>query len=108
MASHVERPYHVAIVGSGPWGFFAAASLRLLHVQPVCQQCFEAARTVVPQRKPTGQAYCRASLPIHGMALNITLDGYADALNFGFVGRSETPPPPAKARHPYRRRPRST
>src|SRR5246127_2028917 len=27
MASHVERPYHVAIVGSGPSGFFAAASL---------------------------------------------------------------------------------
>jgi WS/DGAT C-terminal domain len=44
----------------------------------------------------------------HGMALNITLDGYADALNFGFVGRSETPPPPAKARHLHRRRPRST
>src|SRR5271156_6712690 len=27
MASHVERPYHVANVGSGPSGFFAAASL---------------------------------------------------------------------------------
>ncbi len=27
MSSHVERPYHVAIVGSGPSGFFAAASL---------------------------------------------------------------------------------
>src|SRR5271156_4586004 len=27
MASHVERPYPVAIVGSGPSGFFAAASL---------------------------------------------------------------------------------
>ena len=27
MASHVERPYYVAIVGSGPSGFFAAASL---------------------------------------------------------------------------------
>ena len=27
MLSHVERPYHVAIVGSGPSGFFAAASL---------------------------------------------------------------------------------
>jgi ferredoxin/flavodoxin---NADP+ reductase len=27
MASHVERPYHAAIVGSGPSGFFAAASL---------------------------------------------------------------------------------
>src|ERR1700722_12206834 len=27
MPSHVERPYHVAIVGSGPSGFFAAASL---------------------------------------------------------------------------------
>src|ERR1700753_499464 len=27
MASHVERPYHVAIVGSGASGFFAAASL---------------------------------------------------------------------------------
>jgi ferredoxin/flavodoxin---NADP+ reductase len=27
MATHIERPYHVAIVGSGPSGFFAAASL---------------------------------------------------------------------------------
>jgi ferredoxin/flavodoxin---NADP+ reductase len=27
MASHVERPHYVAIVGSGPSGFFAAASL---------------------------------------------------------------------------------
>jgi ferredoxin/flavodoxin---NADP+ reductase len=27
MPSHVERPYYVAIVGSGPSGFFAAASL---------------------------------------------------------------------------------
>jgi ferredoxin/flavodoxin---NADP+ reductase len=27
MSRHVERPYHVAIVGSGPSGFFAAASL---------------------------------------------------------------------------------
>src|ERR1700751_768184 len=27
MANHVERPYYVAIVGSGPSGFFAAASL---------------------------------------------------------------------------------
>jgi ferredoxin len=27
MATHLERPYHVAIVGSGPSGFFAAASL---------------------------------------------------------------------------------
>ena len=26
------------------------------------------------------------SIPIHGMALNITLHGYADMLNFGFVG----------------------
>ena len=26
MFSHVERPYHVAIVGSLPSGFFAAAS----------------------------------------------------------------------------------
>jgi hypothetical protein len=26
MATHLERPYHVAIVGSGPSGFFAAAS----------------------------------------------------------------------------------
>jgi uncharacterized NAD(P)/FAD-binding protein YdhS len=27
MATHIERPYHVAIVGSGPSGFFTAASL---------------------------------------------------------------------------------
>jgi ferredoxin/flavodoxin---NADP+ reductase len=27
VAAHIERPYHVAIVGSGPSGFFAAASL---------------------------------------------------------------------------------
>src|ERR1700751_5764021 len=27
MSRHVERPYHLAIVGSGPSGFFAAASL---------------------------------------------------------------------------------
>jgi ferredoxin--NADP+ reductase len=26
MSRHVERPYHVTIVGSGPSGFFAAAS----------------------------------------------------------------------------------
>jgi ferredoxin/flavodoxin---NADP+ reductase len=26
MPGHVERPYRVAIVGSGPSGFFAAAS----------------------------------------------------------------------------------
>ena len=26
------------------------------------------------------------SIPIHGMALNITLQSYADTLNFGFVG----------------------
>jgi ferredoxin--NADP+ reductase len=26
MSRHVERPYHVAIVGSGPSGFFVAAS----------------------------------------------------------------------------------
>ena len=26
------------------------------------------------------------SIPMHGMALNITLHGYADMLNFGFIG----------------------
>ena len=26
------------------------------------------------------------SIPIHGMALNITLQSYADTLNIGFVG----------------------
>jgi WS/DGAT/MGAT family acyltransferase len=26
------------------------------------------------------------SIPMHGMALNITLHGYADTLNFGFIG----------------------
>jgi hypothetical protein len=68
MASHVGRPYHVAIVGSGPSGFFAAASLRVLHVQPVRQQCFEAARTVVPQRKPawTGILSSIPTNPRHG------------------------------------------
>jgi cation diffusion facilitator CzcD-associated flavoprotein CzcO len=32
MVTHVERPYYVAIVGSGPSGFFAAASLLAVHV----------------------------------------------------------------------------
>ncbi len=26
------------------------------------------------------------SIPMHGMALNITLEGYADTMNFGFIG----------------------
>lgn len=32
------------------------------------------------------------SIPMHGMALNITLQSYADTLNFGFVGCSKTLP----------------
>ena len=32
------------------------------------------------------------SIPIHGMALNITLQSYADTLNFGFVGCRDTLP----------------
>jgi diacylglycerol O-acyltransferase / wax synthase len=32
------------------------------------------------------------SIPVHGMALNITLHGYADMLNFGFVGCRDTLP----------------
>jgi diacylglycerol O-acyltransferase / wax synthase len=38
------------------------------------------------------EAYYPVSIPIHGMALNITLHGYADTLNFGFVGCRETLP----------------
>ena len=26
------------------------------------------------------------SIPMHGMALNITLESYADTMNFGFIG----------------------
>lgn len=32
------------------------------------------------------------SIPMHGMALNITLQSYADTLNFGFVGCRDTLP----------------
>lgn len=32
------------------------------------------------------QASYPASIPVHGQALNITCSGYADTLNFGFVG----------------------
>lgn len=32
------------------------------------------------------------SIPIHGMALNITLQSYADTMNFGFVGCRDTLP----------------
>ena len=32
------------------------------------------------------------SIPIHGMALNITLQSYADTINFGFVGCRDTLP----------------
>lgn len=32
------------------------------------------------------------SIPIHGMALNITLESYADTLNFGFIGCREAVP----------------
>lgn len=46
----------------------------------------------MPQWKPTGEAYYPVSIPIHGMALTIMLHGYADALNFGFVGCRETLP----------------
>jgi diacylglycerol O-acyltransferase / wax synthase len=46
----------------------------------------------VPQWTPTGEAYCPASIPIHGMAVKVTLHGYPDALNFGFVGCREALP----------------
>lgn len=32
------------------------------------------------------------SIPIHGMALNITLESYADTLNFGFIGDRDSVP----------------
>lgn len=32
------------------------------------------------------------SIPMHGLALNITLQSYADTLNFGFIGCSKTLP----------------
>jgi diacylglycerol O-acyltransferase len=32
------------------------------------------------------------SIPMHGMALNITLQSYADTLNFGFIGCRDTLP----------------
>lgn len=32
------------------------------------------------------------SIPIHGMALNITLESYADTLNFGFIGCRDAVP----------------
>lgn len=32
------------------------------------------------------------SIVAHGMALNITLHGYADTLNFGFIGCRDTLP----------------
>lgn len=32
------------------------------------------------------------SIPAHGLALNITLHGYADTLNFGFIGCRDTVP----------------
>jgi len=38
------------------------------------------------------EAYYPVSMANHGMALNITLHGYADTLNFGFVGCRETLP----------------
>ncbi len=40
---------------------------------------------VVVQRFPLEATY-PVSIPIHGMALNITLQSYADTMNFGFVG----------------------
>ena len=33
-----------------------------------------------------------ASIPIHGMALNITVLSYAGTLNFGFIGCRDTLP----------------
>ena len=32
------------------------------------------------------------SIPTHGMALNITLETYADTMNFGFIGDREAVP----------------
>ena len=32
------------------------------------------------------------SIPAHGMALNITLETYADTMNFGFIGDREAVP----------------
>ncbi len=38
------------------------------------------------------QAIYPLSIPTHGMALNITLESYADTLAFGFIGCRETLP----------------
>jgi len=38
------------------------------------------------------EAYYPVSIPIHGMALNITLFSYADTINFGFVGCRDAVP----------------
>lgn len=38
------------------------------------------------------EAYYPVSIPGHGMALNVTLHGYADGLDFGFIGCRDTLP----------------
>jgi diacylglycerol O-acyltransferase len=38
------------------------------------------------------EAYYPVSIPGHGMALNVTLHGYADTLDFGFIGCRDTLP----------------
>lgn len=38
------------------------------------------------------EAVYPVSIPAHGMALNITLETYADTMNFGFIGDREAVP----------------
>ena len=48
------------------------------------------------------EAVYPVSIPAHGMALNITLETYADTMNFGFIGDREAVPAPATARRLHR------
>lgn len=58
----------------------------------VCLSNVPGPRSVRYLRGARAEGYYPVSIPIHGMALNITLFTYADTINFGFVGCRDAVP----------------
>src|ERR1700739_4672768 len=85
MASHVERPSHVAIVGSGPSGFFAAASL--LKAADASDDIDVAVD--MPEMLPTAWGLVRSGVaPDHPKIKSISkqFENIAEAPRFRFFG----------------------
>ena len=58
----------------------------------VCLSNVPGPRETLYMRGAKLEAVYPMSIPIHGMALNITLESYADTLNFGFIGCRDAVP----------------